>query len=235
MAEKALMTLEEMREHEWVVSWSGGKDSTATILLMREHGVPIKEIIYIRMLYDKETPATLPIMTDFVDEAKKTFEAWGYKVRLVYPDKTAVDLMNATYKKSKYPDRIGKQYGITAFMRQMCKLEGPKEKAIKSAINSEDYQMIGYAVDETERHKKLGDKKQSIMVALGIYEEQTFDICRKYNLLSPLYELGMRRDGCWFCPNARKKEREYLRANYPQLVQSINQSINQSIHYGINN
>lgn len=29
------MSIEEMRLHEWVVSWSGGKDSTATIILSR--------------------------------------------------------------------------------------------------------------------------------------------------------------------------------------------------------
>ena len=26
------MTLEEMRKHEWAINWSGGKDSTATII-----------------------------------------------------------------------------------------------------------------------------------------------------------------------------------------------------------
>ena len=131
-----LMTLDEMRQHEWIVSWSGGKDSTATIILMHENNIPIKEIVYVRMMYDDTIPATLPIMTNFVDKSKITLESWGYNVRIVYPDKTANDYMNATYKKSKYPDRIGKQYGITAFMRQMCKLEGEKEKAIKTSINN---------------------------------------------------------------------------------------------------
>lgn len=235
MDEKGLMTLEEMREHEWVVSWSGGKDSTATIILMHENKTPIKEIVCVRMMYDDKLPATLPIMTDFVDSAKATFESWGYKVRIVYPDKTAVDYMNATYKKSKFEGRVGKTYGVTAFMRQMCKLEGSKEKAVKLAANENDYQMIGYAADEVERHKKLGNKKQSIMLALGVEEQKTYEICRKYNLLSPLYELGFTRDGCWFCPNARKAERNYLRAKHPELVDKINQSINQSIYYGADN
>lgn len=39
------MTLEEMKQHEWDVSWSGGKDSTATIILMHENNIPIKKII----------------------------------------------------------------------------------------------------------------------------------------------------------------------------------------------
>lgn len=223
------MTLEEMRQHQWVVSWSGGKDSTATILLMREHNVPIKEIIYVRMLYDDILPATLPIMTDFVDRRKKVFESWGLHVRMVYPSVTAKQLMEAKYQRSKYPDKNGKPYGITAFSRGMCKLETPKENAIHKAIPKDSMQMIGYAADEIERHKKLGGNKQSIMVALGIAEEQTYDICRKYDLLSPLYELGLTRDGCWFCPNARKAERQYLRENHPELVDKINRSINRYI------
>ncbi len=77
------MPLEEMRRHEWVVSWSGGKDSTATILLMHKYGVPIKQIIYVRMMFDDELPATLPIMTEFVDRAAGIFTSWGYDVRIV--------------------------------------------------------------------------------------------------------------------------------------------------------
>ena len=68
--------IEEMKQHEWSISWSGGKDSTATVILCHEYGIPIKEIIYVRMMYDEELPATLPVMTDFVDNAVKVFENW---------------------------------------------------------------------------------------------------------------------------------------------------------------
>ena len=68
---------------------------------------------------------------------------------------------------------------------------------------------------------RLTDKKCSIMAQLGIKEQDTFDICRKYNLLSPLYDLGVKRDGCWFCPNACKKEREMLKAEHPELVRKV--------------
>lgn len=76
------MTIEEMRQHEWVVSWSGGKDSTATIILMHEYNIPIKEIIYVRMMFNNELPATLPIMTNFVDASKKFLKVGDIKSRL---------------------------------------------------------------------------------------------------------------------------------------------------------
>ena len=37
------MNIEEMKQHEWCISWSGGKDSTATVILCHEYGIPIKE------------------------------------------------------------------------------------------------------------------------------------------------------------------------------------------------
>ena len=85
--------------------------------------------------------------------------------------------------------------------------------------------MIGYASDEVNRLHRLTDKKCSIMAELGIKEEDTFNICRKYNLLSPLYDLGIKRDGCWFCPNSAKLQREYLKEHYPQLVKNIYDTI----------
>lgn len=200
------MTLEEMKNHKWSVSWSGGKDSTATIILMRENNVPIEEIVYVRMMYDETLPATLPIMTNFVDNAIKTFEEWGYKVRVVKSIRTAKELAEKKYSRSSCKERNGKPYGVGNFLRGHCMFAGVKTKTCESIALSE-YQMIGYAVDEVDRIQRLTDKKQSIMVTMNIKERDTFDICRKYNLLSPLYDLGITRDGCFFCPNNAKKER----------------------------
>lgn len=219
------MTIEEMRTHEWSISWSGGKDSTATVILCHEYGIPIKEIIYVRMMYDEELPATLPIMTDFVDSAKNVFENWGYKVRVVESIKSAKQLIEARYKRSKHEHINGKSYGVTAFYRGFCKFTNTKQNTIKT-LNSSEYEMIGYAADEVDRLHRITDKKCSIMAELGIKERDTFDICRKYKLLSPLYDLGIKRDGCWFCPNAGKLERQYVKEHYPELVKKIYEMIN---------
>ena len=152
-----IMSIPEMRKHEWIVSWSGGKDSTATILLMHQFKVPIKKIIYVRMMWDDELPATLPIMTTFVDKAKVCFENMGYEVEVIKSIKTAKAIAENTYKKSIYPQRNGKQYGITSFMRGMCMFTGVKQKTIHAATaNSEnEYHMIGIAYDEKERYHNL--------------------------------------------------------------------------------
>lgn len=149
------MTIEEMRQHKWRVSWSGGKDSTATVILMHENNIPIESIVYVRMMYDDELPATLPIMTNFIDEAIKTFEAWGYNVNVVKSQKTAFEISETQYQRSKYPNNNGNKYGISNFVRGFCKFTSEKQKAIQS-IGNADYEMIGYAVDEITRTHRLG-------------------------------------------------------------------------------
>lgn len=84
---------------------------------------------------------------------------------------------------------------------------------------------MGYAVDEVDRIHRLTDKKQSVMCTLGVTEAEAFNICREAELLSPLYDMKISRDGCWFCPNAGIKERALLKEHYPELVDEIRKMI----------
>lgn len=210
------MTIEEMREIEWLVPWSGGKDSTATIILMHENNIPIKAIEHVMLMYDDNTPAALPEMNIFRTEAAAVFNSWGYTVNIYKGKRTAKDVYSVIYHRSKYEIRNNTPHGIISFARGMCGLEKYKEISLPN-----DYIMLGYAADETARFKRLNDKKQSILLTLGITEKDALSICEKYNLLSPLYKLGFGRDGCFFCPNKSKKEREYIRNNYPELYNKI--------------
>lgn len=224
-----IMSLDEMRLHEWVVSWSGGKDSTATIILMHENNIPIKKIVYVRMMFDKSLPATLPIMTGFIDCGVERFRQWGYTVDIIPSIQTAVEVAETKYKRSKNKAWNGHAWGITPFMRGACRFAGVKRDTIKKVIDKDnDYKMVGFASDERKRIRKLGGKYQSVMATLGVTTPQAFEICRKYDLLSPLYNTGILRDGCFFCPNANKREREKLRINHPELIEKINQLIKMS-------
>ena len=224
--DRHIMTVDEMREHEWIVSWSGGKDSTATIILMHEHNIPIKKIVYVRMMFDETTPATLPIMTDFIERGAEQFRRWGYTLEIIPSIQTALEVAETKYKRSKNTAWNGHAWGITPFMRGACRFAGVKCDTVKKHVNSvNEYEMIGYAADEYKRIHRLSGTRQSIMVTLGTTTPQAFEICRRYDLLSPLYGTGIARDGCFFCPNANKAERENVRKNYPELVEKINQLI----------
>ena len=224
--DRHIMTVDEMREHEWIVSWSGGKDSTATIILMHEHNIPIKKIVYVRMMFDETTPATLPIMTDFIERGAEQFRRWGYTLEIIPSIQTALEVAETKYKRSKNKAWNGHAWGITPFMRGACRFAGVKCDTVKKHVNSvNEYEMIGYAADEYKRIHRLSGTRQSIMVTLGTTTPQTFEICRRYDLLSPLYGTGIARDGCFFCPNANKLQRAKLRQEHPELIEKINQII----------
>lgn len=200
-------SIEELKKYEWVVSWSGGKDSTATIYLCHMLGVPIKKIVYVRMMWDENQPATLPIMTEFVDRQAKKFRKWGYQVELVPSSYTAMSLVMHIKKKSKRADRNGKPSGITQFARRACGMVKAKSRTIQSTMTGDYYELIGYTIDETHRIHRCSKKKSSILKILRMSQKDSLHICKENDGLSPLYDLGISRDGCWFCPNAAKRER----------------------------
>lgn len=216
------MPIEEMRKHEWTINWSGGKDSTATVIACIKYGVPIKEINYVRMMYDDELPATLPIMTDFVDECIGLFrDVYNIKINIIKSITCKEYVCDKIYVRSKYSELNGERYTLGYLSRGMCRFNACKVKALQS-IKKAKYEMIGYAIDEPKRYKRLVHPHQeSILCTLGITENKAFDICRRNNLLSPLYALGTKRDGCWFCPNCSSAEIDYIKNEHRELLDII--------------
>lgn len=55
-----------------------------------------------------------------------------------------------------------------------------------------------------------------------------YDLCKEYNLLSPIYEFS-KRGGCWFCPNQKWAEFAHTRRHHPELwaeLEKLNQEQN---------
>lgn len=48
-------------------------------------------------------------------------------------------------------------------------------------------------------------------------EQMAYDLCKQFGLLSPIYESGEKRNGCWFCPNASYKSLLRFRRDNPEL------------------
>lgn len=221
------MSLDEMRRHEWIVPYSGGKDSTATIILMHENKISIKKIIYVQLMYNDVIPATLPIMYNYVVSSQRVFNSWGYSFEILKGYRTAYDMAIQKYFRSKkHADRNGCYYGISAFTRGFCRFQAVKPKTIDNYFkNSSDYRMIGYTCNEFSRLHRLGGNKQSILCTLGLTSKDAFKICENYGLLSPIYKTKIRRDGCFFCPNACAEERRQLKTDYPQLYACVEELI----------
>ncbi|MCI8374837.1 MAG: hypothetical protein HFI29_05290 [Lachnospiraceae bacterium] len=102
-----------------------------------------------------------------------------------------------------------------------CKLK-PISNFYKN-IKGEAIQYVGIAIDEEKRLERIRISdvpKISLLEKYGYTEKMAFDLCKKYDLLSPIYDFAP-RGGCWFCPNARDCELRHLRNNHRVLWNNL--------------
>ena len=225
MNDYEFMSIKEMRKHNWCVNWSGGKDSTATIIAMLKYNVPIKNVNYVRMMYDNEHPATLPEISDFVDNCICRFKnQYGLKVNVVESE-PFINILKKKYKRCKHKEKNGTIHGFDCLCMFACAFKPCKVKAAKSVQNEDDFEMIGYCIDEPKRYKRLNyPKQESILCTLDITQDKAKHICKINNMLAPTYTLGLGRDGCWFCPASNKANIAYIKEHHPRYVELMYKS-----------
>lgn len=207
---------------KYIASCSGGKDSVASIILAHENNEPLDKIIFVEVMFDESISGELPEHIDFVkNKLKPLCESWGYEFEILHSDKTFMDFFNHRITRSKHVDRIGKRLGFP--MQNHC---GVNQKCKKRAIdkftkeNKDVIYYVGIAADEKIRLERLNDKSVSLLEKYNVAEKDAYNLCEKYNLLSPIYKNAF-RGGCWFCPNAKNDELKYLRKNYNHLWQKL--------------
>lgn len=178
-----------------IANCSGGKDSIATIILAHEHDEPLDMIIFSEVMFDKETSGELPEHIDFIkNKAFPLFESWGYKTITLHAKLTYMDIF------MREPTR-GKHFGTglrTGFpMAGKCQINrSVKVQPIKDflkGIEEEYVQYLGIAADEPKRLAKLrGTNRISLLEKYGFTEQQAYDLCKEYDLLSPIYSFAKR-------------------------------------------
>lgn len=203
---------------KYIASWSGGKDSTASIILAHENNEPLDLIIFSEVMFDKNISGELPEHIDFIkNKCIPLFESWGYKTNILHSEKTYLDSFHHIATKGK---RIGRKLGFP--MSGKCVINRDcKIKQIKDFFKTVDYeytQYIGIAVDEPMRLDRVvrTANQTSLLQKYGYTEKMAFELCEKYGLLSPIYRIS-NRGGCWFCPNAKDRELKHLRNNHREL------------------
>lgn len=205
---------------KYIASFSGGKDSAASIILAHENREPLDMIIFSEVMFDEKTSGELPEHIEFVKKkCVPLFESWGYEVKILHAKLTYMDIFLREPKRGKRKG-MGLKTGFP--MAGKCQINrSVKVQAIKdflSGMKPEEYtQYIGIAIDEPERLERLrGTNRISLLEKYGYTEQMAFELCKKYELLSPIYDFAP-RGGCWFCPNARYAELKHLRTNHREL------------------
>lgn len=213
-------------------SWSGGKDSTADVKIFHEHESEILKpgdevlIVNAEIMFDKKNniPGVNPDIFDFTHKTAKIFENWGYKVKFLRSDKDFLDFFFHKMGKSRvHPEHEGMTYGFPASgicgVKRDLKLK-PIEKFKKEMASVEHIDYVGIAADEKSRLESLYKQPNTVSVLdqYGVTEADAMQICKENDMLSPQYLLNggkQKRDGCWFCPNAKFCEHKLIAERYP--------------------
>lgn len=198
-------------------SWSGGKDSTAAVLLHLERGDVCKVVCYIPY-FDEHTPLILNDHYQHLIRTARRFEEMGGKVYFVH----GITYCEFFFHRSTRGKYKGRMFCWPSYITGQCGFKrDSKTKAIdRLDVGHFDYQDIGIAYDETDRQGQLSNSKRSILVELSITENDAMEICRRKGMLSPIYSRTS-RDGCALCPHARKTERDAWLSENPHVVSTL--------------
>lgn len=199
---------------EHIISWSGGKDSTATIILAKEMELPIDYILFSEVMFDENISCELPEHIEFIrNVAIPQFNKWGFKTEILHHDKTYMDYFNHVRNRGK---NVGKRIGFP--MADKCNVRNCKVKPIEKFLKTHHdcIQYVGYCADEPTRLLRLDKNKISLLANLGYTGTMAKQKCEEYNLLSPYYQYS-KRGGCWCCPNASDEQLRFVREHHPTL------------------
>ena len=207
-----------------IISFSGGKDSTAMLLMMLGKGMPVDRIICV------DTTKEFPAMYRHIE-----------KVQTLCPVEIEVIKIDFDYwfdehikTKGKNKGKIG--YGFPDFRNRWCTslkqeafgnvsaslIYDPRKRVRGNKITKDIIEYHGIAFDEKHRSKKnQGRNIKYPLVEWGITEKQALEYCYSKGLdWEGLYE-KFHRVSCWCCPLSRIGELRVLFNDFPILWQEL--------------
>lgn len=203
----------------FVVSFSGGKDSTAMLLKMIESGEKIHSVIFF------DTEWEFPEMYDHISKVEKMINMKIYRLR----HKIGFDyLLHDRPIRIKSGPEQGKLrchgYGWATMARRWCTREKLNVveyylKPIQNVVSC-----VGIAKDETQRNDNFGDlfiKRRFPLQEFDMTEKDALKYCYSKGLdWNGLYDY-FDRVSCFCCPLQPKKNFEILKKFYPELWKRI--------------
>ncbi len=112
-----------------IVNFSGGKDSTAMLIRMIEEGMPIDDIVFIKVMATNEIGADYPEMYDYIEKVEDYI---GRKITIVPSILTFDEVFHSRYQTGK---RAGTMYGFPITIGPWCN-DRLKHKLFVNTINA---------------------------------------------------------------------------------------------------
>ena len=200
-----------------IVSFSGGKDSTAMLLRMIDEGWPIDEIVMINVMATKDLGGEFPEMYAYVQKVSDyCMEKIGIPVTIVsHPD--GLTFEDYFYRVVSRGKREGQIYGWPYTLGAWCNSR-LKMKAIDNYFNKqgEHKRYVGIAHDEPNRLARLEENEIAPLDIWKMTEEDCLEYIREKGFYNELYD-KFKRLGCWFCPKQNLKSLKIVHDEYPEL------------------
>lgn len=203
---------------ELIVNFSGGKDSTAMLHLLLEHGEHVDEVIYFDGGWE------FPQMADHV---KLVEEKTGIQITRLTPEKGSFDWYATEHVHNSRGGDTLKGYGFPGSLSRWC--TRLKMQALTKHLKGRNViQCIGFAVGEERRLIKGWNKVYtSERFRFPLIEDFNFD---EKECLFYCYKLGydwgglyqyFDRVSCFCCPLMGVADSLMMKRHYPDLWQAI--------------
>ncbi len=204
-----------MTEMQNIVSLSGGKDSTAMILIMLERNEPIHSVVFF------DTGWEFPEMIDHIDKLEKYTGLEFVRLKIKRSFDYWLNQAPVVARKGKNKGKVHRYgNGWPASLRRWC--TRLKINAIEKYYRKQNgfISCIGFAADEAKRvpveQKKTWPERYPL-IEWNVSEPEALKYCYNHGFKwGGLYEL-FGRVSCFCCPLQRIGELRSLRKYRPEL------------------
>ena len=192
-----------------IVSFSGGKDSTAMLIRMIEEGMPIDDIVFIKVMATATLGAELPEMYDYIERV----EDYIHRKITVVP--SILNFDEVFHQVFMSGERCGEIYGYPFTIGAWCN-NRLKIRTIERHFKTygKHIRYVGIAADEPGRLERLEAYCRAPLAEWGMTEKHCISFLKDRNLINPLYQ-KFRRLGCWFCVKQGLDSLRIIRREYP--------------------
>ena len=197
-----------------IVSFSGGKDSTAMLLKMIEENMQIDEIIFC------DTGVEFPAMYEHIRKVEKYIE----RTITILKSKYTFEYLMFEYEKTKGKNKGSKGYSWPDFRNRWC-TRILKKQVVSQYLSKykEVTEYHGIALDEKERADKNNDGRmiKYPLIDWEMTEKDCLEYCYSKGFdWNGLYE-KFDRVSCYLCPLQRLGELKVIYKDYPDLWQKM--------------
>lgn len=189
---------------KYIVSFSGGKDSTTMLLMLLESRARVDHIVF------ADTTLELPGMLDYIFKVQEHIKR---KIIITKPTRSFDQLFYGKIVRGK---RKGQIRGLPAVLYP-CYWNAESIRDPMRPFTDSNYVYLGITADESRRATpRRYFTPLYPLVDLGITSAYCLLFLRDRDLLNPLY-LNSKRTGCWLCPRQSIPQLRNLFFYHPDL------------------